>query len=190
SGLKRSGRRNFTHRWNGARPTGPGPVDLVQQSPIEPYDSDETNAPAGPTDAPDDDAAPRVGAVPGLPLAGGVETGESKEAFAPLPVTSALVRGESERLNAAASAKYLVEDYAGAVQPLRRVLNLNPDSAAAHNNLAIALWRGQRATEAELHCRRALALGADYVPAYKLMAEMLRQRNDAAGALAFYDRIV
>ena len=163
----------------------------MQHSPIESRDSDETNAPTvGPADAPDDDAAPRVGAVPGLPLAGGVEPGESKEAFAPLTATSALARGESERLNAAASAKYATEDYAGAIEPLRRVLNLNPDSAAAHNNLAIALWRAQRLSEAELHCRRALALGAEYVPAYKLMAEMLRQRNDAAGALAFYDRIV
>src|SRR5262249_15217468 len=149
------------------------------------------NSPAlEPADAAEDDAAPRVGAVPGLPLAGGVEPGESKQAFAPLPGTSALARGESERLNAAASAKYAAEDYAGAIEPLRRVLNLNPDSAAAHNNLAVALWRAQRIAEAELHCRRALALGAEYVPAFKLMAEMLRQRNDTAGALAFYDRIV
>jgi Flp pilus assembly protein TadD len=163
----------------------------VQQSPTKPRDPDEGNSPAvEPADAPDDDAAPRVGAVPGLPLAGGVEPGEAKMAFAPLPATSALAHGESERLNAAASARYASEDYAGAIEALRRVLNLNPDSAAAHNNLAISLWRARRTAEAELHCRRALALGAEYVPAYKLMAEMLRERNDTAGALAFYDRII
>jgi Flp pilus assembly protein TadD len=62
--------------------------------------------------------------------------------------------------------------------------------AAAHNNLAIALWRGGRTADAELHCRRAIALDPNYRFAQKLVAELLRQRGDAAGALTWYDRVL
>src|SRR5262249_20848516 len=64
-----------------------------------------------------------------------------------------------------------------------------PDAPAAHGNLALALWRNKRAPQAEIHCRRAIALNAKYIPAYRILAELLRQRN-GPDALAWYGRLL
>jgi tetratricopeptide (TPR) repeat protein len=162
--------------------------------PLDPHRTDAPGADASDINMPDneqDDPQLLMGMVPGLPFMAGDEAGQDALApFAALPPTDLPMRDDSEKLNAAASARYSTGDYSGAIDLLRRVWNLNPDSAAAHNNLAIVLWRAKRDSEAELHCRRAIALNPNYVFAHKLMAEMMRQRNDAIGALACYDRVV
>src|SRR5262249_54850164 len=101
--------------------------------------------------------APVMGAVPGLALAGADAPAQDAAAAALPPFLRALQQ-DCDRLNAAATAKYIAGDHGGAVDLLRRVLNFNPDSASAHNNLALGLWRAKRNAEAEIHCRRALVL--------------------------------
>jgi Flp pilus assembly protein TadD len=135
----------------------------------------------------DDDAAPRIGALPGHALA---PAGGTDWRIAALPPVAAAMHREGERLNALATAKYVAGDYVAAVDQLRRVLNLNPDSPPAHNNLAIALWRTRHEADAELHCRRAIALDERYLPGHKLMGELLRQRDESAAALACYERVL
>src|SRR5262245_13275025 len=99
--------------------------------------------------------APVMGAVPGL---AGADAPAQDAAAAALPPFLRALQQDCDRLNAAATAKYVAGDHGAAVDLLRRVLNLNPDSASAHNNLALGLWRAKRNAEAAIHCRRALTL--------------------------------
>ncbi|MBV9747637.1 MAG: tetratricopeptide repeat protein [Acetobacteraceae bacterium] len=100
------------------------------------------------------------------------------------------VRQKIGRLNALAIAKASEKDFLGAIELLRQVLNLNPDSPAAHGNLGVALWQAERLADAEIHCRRAIALKQDYVPSYMVLASVLQQRRAFSEALACYNRVV
>ena len=93
-------------------------------------------------------------------------------------------------LNPKALERLSAGDYSAAIDLLRRALNFDPDSAAAHGNLAVALRRAHYPIEAEAHCRRAIILDPHYLPAHKLLAELLRDRDDLPDALACYQRVV
>jgi Flp pilus assembly protein TadD len=129
---------------------------------------------------------PLAGLAPGLPLTDG-------RAQIPIDASAAAPSRKSrtvvDKLNDVAIEKLAAADYPGAVDALRRVLNLTPDSPPAHGNLALALWRNKLAPQAEIHCRRALALNPKYVAAHRILAELLRERN-APDALAGYDRLM
>ncbi len=131
-----------------------------------------------------------AGVAPGLSLMPADDRAEgSIERFARLPATSRRPRNEVGKLNALAVEKLAAAHYPGAVDALRRVLNLVPDSAAAHGNLALALWRSKLTPQAEIHCRRAIALNPKYIPAHRILAELLRERN-APEALPRYERLL
>jgi Flp pilus assembly protein TadD len=133
---------------------------------------------------------PLAGIAPGLPLMPPDDGGKSSiEPFATLPAKARKPGSEVDKLNALAGAKLAAQDYPAAVDALRRVLNLNPDSPAAHGNLALALWRDKCEPQAEIHCRRAIALNARYIPAFRMLAELLRRRN-APEAFACYSRLL
>jgi tetratricopeptide (TPR) repeat protein len=148
----------------------------------------------GEDDTPDDaeeqaEQQPLAGIAPGLPL-----MPADGEAQAPIDASIAAApnrkpRTVIDKLNEVAIEKLAAADYPGAIDPLRRVLNLTPDSPPAHGNLALALWRNKLAPQAEIHCRRALALNPNYVAAHRILAELLRERN-APDALAGYDRLL
>jgi Flp pilus assembly protein TadD len=129
---------------------------------------------------------PLAGIAPGLPLM--PADGPARVSIdTPAAAPSRKRRTVVDRLNEVAIEKLAAADYPGAVDVLRRVLNLTPDSPPAHGNLALALWRNKNAPQAEIHCRRALALNPKYVAAHRILAELLRERN-APDALAAYDR--
>ena len=133
---------------------------------------------------------PLAGIAPGLPLMPTDARGQSPiEAFASAPAPSRKSRTVIDKLNEVAIEKLAAREYGGAIDALRRVLNLTPDSPPAHGNLALALWREKLAPQAEIHCRRALALNPNYVAAHRILAELLRERN-APDALAAYDRLL
>jgi len=134
---------------------------------------------------PEADHPPLAGGLSGLPLAPAV--GESE--FAAPAAEASPAGAEISRLNSAAIAKLAAKDHADAVELLAQALQLAPNSAAAHGNLAVAMWRAGRAVRAEALCRRAIAIDPDYVQAHRLLAELLRERNDIAGALAAYERL-
>src|SRR5262249_60535588 len=79
-------------------------------------------------------------------------------------------------LNADAAAKYNAKDYAAATDLLARIVDLDPESAVAHSNLGVVLWNAKRLSEAETHCRRAIALNRDYAPPYKVLSELFLDR--------------
>jgi tetratricopeptide (TPR) repeat protein len=140
----------------------------------------------------EDHAEPRplAGVGLGLPITPMDGRGLSLiEAFADAPAPSRRPQTVIDKLIGIASEKLDAEDCQGAVDALRRVLNLTPDSPAAHGNLALALWRSKSAPQAEIHCRRALAIDPEYVAAHRVLAELLRERN-APDALAAYDRLL
>jgi tetratricopeptide (TPR) repeat protein len=133
---------------------------------------------------------PLAGIAPGLPLMPADLGGKSSiEPFATLPAKARKTDGEVEKLNALAAAKLSAQNYPAAVDALRRALNLNPDSPAAHGNLALALWRSRCEPQAEIHCRRAIRLDGKYTPAYRMLAELFRRRN-APEAVACYSRLL
>jgi Flp pilus assembly protein TadD len=136
------------------------------------------------------DRLPLAGVAPGLPLTPAHETGKiSIEPFATFPAGARKPRNEIDKLNGLAIEKLSAAEYAAAVDALRRVLSLAPDSAAAHGNLAFALWRSRGAPQAEIHCRRAIAINPNYIPAHRILSELLRER-EAPNALACYRRLL
>jgi len=160
----------------------------------------EAEIPIDPTAVPVEDVAqigeeetqrrPLAGVAPGLALGGADEPGKS--AIEPLASITAEARtrgNEIDALNALARDRMAAGEHAGALDALRRALNLTPDAPAAHGNLALALWRNKCAPLAEIHCRRAISLNPDYIPAYRILAELLRQRN-APDTLACYHRLL
>jgi len=133
---------------------------------------------------------PLAGVAPGLPITSTDERGLGLiEALAGAPAPGRRPRTVIDQLIGIANEKLDAEDSQGAIDALRRVLNLTPDSPAAHGNLALALWRNKAAPQAEIHCRRALALNPEYVAAHRILAELLRERN-APDALTAYDRLL
>jgi tetratricopeptide (TPR) repeat protein len=131
---------------------------------------------------------PLAGVAPGLHLAH--EPGGST--IDPLAAGAAArrkPRNEIDALNTLALEKMDAGEHAAAVDALRRALNFNPDAPAAHGNLALGLWRNKSTPLAEIHARRAIALNANYIPAYRILAELLRQRN-APDAIGCYRRLI
>lgn len=143
-------------------------------------------------DAPDGGEEPEqqvlAGVAPGLPLGSADEPAQTAlDAGTPAP--SRRPRTVVDKLNEIAIDKMATADYPGALDALRRVLNLTPDSPPAHGNVALALWRCKSAPQAEIHCRRALAIDPKYIAAHRILTELLRERN-APDALAGYDRLL
>ncbi len=136
------------------------------------------------------DQHPLAGVAPGLALTREDEPGKaSLESLAMLPPEAREAYGEIDQFNHLALAKMASGDYPAAVKALRRTLGLAPNSAAAHGNLAIALWRSKQPTLAEIHSRRAVLIDPDYVQAHRILAELLRER-DAPDALDSYRRVL
>lgn len=54
-----------------------------------------------------------------------------------------------------------------AAEAYQQVLAAHPDYAAAHNNLAQVLLEQERLEEAEMHARRAVALGGEFAETYR-----------------------
>jgi Flp pilus assembly protein TadD len=131
-----------------------------------------------------------LGGAPGLPLQPFAGAAEHALDWLAVPAGAhPRVRLEIARLNDEALAKVSEKDFNAAVEVLRRVLNLTPDAPAAHGNLGVALWQAKRAAEAEIHCRRAIALNRDYVPACMVLADILQQRRAFPEALACYNHV-
>ncbi len=66
----------------------------------------------------------------------------------------------------------------------RSALELEPDSAAAHANLALVLQKLERLDEAEGALRRAIEIQPGYAAAHSHLAQVLLERGDAQAALA------
>ena len=101
-----------------------------------------------------------------------------------------IARADIAQLHAAALTELKAGNYPAAAGLFERVVTIMPASAAAHSNLAGALRRAGRLTEAEAQCRRAIALDPDHVSAHMNLGEILRDRHDIPAALACYDRVV
>lgn len=141
------------------------------------------------TDENEGERRPLAGVAPGLPLGPADDPTKTIEPFSGVGAQPRGARNEVDALNLLAIEKLAAGEHAAAVEALRRVLNLTPDVPAAHGNLALALWRNQSVPLAEIHSRRAIALNASYIPAYRILAELLRRRN-APDALACYRRLL
>jgi Flp pilus assembly protein TadD len=129
-----------------------------------------------------------AGVAPGLALTTEDEADESSiDPFGVLPARETQI--EIDQFNRLAVAKLATGEYPAALRALRRTLALAPNSAAAHGNLALALWRSKQPTLAEIHCRRAIILDPNYVRAHRMLVELLRQRG-APDALASYRRLL
>jgi len=124
---------------------------------------------------------PLAAELPGLPLA----------PMAPENLVADRSASENVRhLTATALTKFSENDYVSAADLLVRALKLVPHSPAAHNNLALALWRSKRGVRGEALARRAIKLDPNYIPAHRLLAEILRERDDISAALASYERLL
>src|SRR5262249_21709274 len=94
---------------------------------------------------------PLAAVAPGLPITPTDARGQNPTAaFAGAPAPNRKPRTVIDKLNQIAIEKLDAQQYAGALDPLRRVLNLTPDAPAAHGNLALALWRNKSAPQAEI----------------------------------------
>jgi tetratricopeptide (TPR) repeat protein len=135
------------------------------------------------------DQQPLAGVAPGLALTPEHEGEASLESFAMLPAEARETHGEIDQFNRLALAKMASGDYPAAIHALRRTLALVPNSAAAHGNLALALWRSKQPILAEIHAQRAVIIDPNYVRAHRTLAELLRERG-APDALGEYRRLL
>jgi tetratricopeptide (TPR) repeat protein len=71
---------------------------------------------------------------------------------------------------------------------LERSLELNPDQAEAHNNLANVLWHRGRLRDAAAEYEKALALHPDYAAAHFNLGEVFREMGEPREAIAHYRR--
>jgi len=173
-------------------PAEPATASLEPMLPIDAAAIDAAaidDADVAPSDEDETQRRPLAGVAPGLPLGPADDPGKTLEPFVGAGAEPRSPRNEVDALNALATEKLAAGEPAAAVEALRRVLNLTPDVPAAHGNLALALWRNKSVPLAEIHSRRAIALKADYVPAYRLLAELLRRRN-APDSLSCYRRLL
>lgn len=136
------------------------------------------------------DPAPLSGSAPGFKLPTPAAEIVAVEPPAQPATPMSARRAQLRSLNAAGLARLAAKDLAGAADLLAEVVNLEPESFAAHGNYSIVLRQAKRMAEAEAHARRAVALKPDYIQGYKLLAELLTDRRDVDGALAAYERII
>jgi tetratricopeptide (TPR) repeat protein len=78
------------------------------------------------------------------------------------------------------------KNYAGAQKALERSLELRPESAEAHYELARTFSALGKWDPAEAHVRRAIELNPDYAGPHVLMANIYLQQENAEEALAEY----
>lgn len=71
-----------------------------------------------------------------------------------------------------------------ALPHLQQAVQADPDNAAAHNNLAVALVEQRQFEQAEHHLRTAIALLPDYALAHYNLGDLLRRRGDTEAAAA------
>ena len=82
-------------------------------------------------------------------------------------------------------------DKEGASSSWQKAVELKPDYAEAHYNLAVLLSEQQgedTLPRAEHHCGQALELRPDYVQAHHLMGNILASKQQAAEATASYQK--
>src|SRR5258707_7023830 len=135
----------------------------------------------------EDQAPIAVGVVPGLALP--EERGVLADILAGLPPPGVAIRTETERLNRLALASVSAKEYAAALPLLQRALSLDPDSAAAHYNLGVALALAKRIAEAEAHYRKAIALNPKWGRPWMGLAALLSERTKLGEAIACYDKV-
>lgn len=80
------------------------------------------------------------------------------------------------------------QKFAEAAKQFRRAIDLNPDLAGAHQNLASLLHREGRFDEAESSLRRALALAPDQAEAHNGLGAVLKMQGRQREAIACYER--
>ncbi len=80
------------------------------------------------------------------------------------------------------------KDYAAAQKPLERSLEIRPDLAEAHYEIARSLWGLGKWQAAEPHVRQAIELNPDYAGPHALMGNIYIQRNDPEAALAEFQK--
>jgi len=73
--------------------------------------------------------------------------------------------------------------YAEAETALLRGLELDPESADGHHELAKAYWALGRWQDAEPHAQKAVALKPDLAPAHVLLGNIALRKRDPQGAL-------
>lgn len=79
------------------------------------------------------------------------------------------------------------EDYAGAKRALGEAINTNPQSADAHYELALILWKRDKSQDEALKAfNRAIALNATSPEFYNSMAQLLTEMQRPQEAIAAY----
>ncbi len=73
-----------------------------------------------------------------------------------------------------------------AIVHYRKVLEINPNHAAAHDNLGVALAQRGQGDEAIVHHRKALQIEPDYAEAHNNLAFVLAGRGQTDEAMAHY----
>ena len=85
-------------------------------------------------------------------------------------------------------AQLASQQFPAAIASLRQALRLQPDFAAAHERLGIALARQGQLDDATLHFHTALKLQPDSVATHCNLALAYLQQSNAAEAVTYYRR--
>jgi predicted O-linked N-acetylglucosamine transferase (SPINDLY family) len=97
---------------------------------------------------------------------------------------------EPEALRLSGLAAYYRGDFAAAESPLRRLIAIEPEQFAHHNNLSAILWQQRRSAEAEGEARRALAIQPGDPGVLNNLGNALQGQQQFEAAAAVYRQVI
>ena len=80
------------------------------------------------------------------------------------------------------------ENFAGAIEPLRRAVEQEPQDSDLHLDLALALWENSQPAEAEEHAREAVTVAPSSEAAHRILGGLLLWRADYLAATESLER--
>ncbi|MBF0425091.1 MAG: tetratricopeptide repeat protein [Magnetococcales bacterium] len=112
--------------------------------------------------------------------------GETAAALALIEQGLVAAAGDAGLLNLAAACHLQLGDAEQAIACWQHLIDLHPDHADAHANLAVVLRQLQRPAEAELACRAALRIEPQHANAWVNLGALLQAQNRPIEAEAAY----
>lgn len=84
----------------------------------------------------------------------------------------------------------LKEDYAKAGESFGKILELDPDNAAAHYEVAVINFRQNKPLEAEIAIRKAVAIDANNLWYWRLLSELYKRKGDMDALVKVFNQMI
>lgn len=111
-------------------------------------------------------------------------------AVAQPPVIPALDSTELKTLFFAGLREKLNENYSKAGESFQKILAIDPKNAAVYYEIASLNYRQNKLTEAEAAIKKSVALDANNLWYWKMMAELYKRKGDMEGLITVFNELI